>query len=598
MTGEAAQAEPAADVPRRPPVFDALSDQLRALTKALAAAPVPDARGDMIDQIRLLEELTCGAQARQARLTGAFDKAERAAQETAGVPVERLGRGVAEQVALARRTSPHRGRQLLSLARVARELPNAMAAFDAGLVTEWRMTLLARETACLSLADRLAVDEAVAGDALGFSGLSDRAVVAEAVKLAARLDPAAVARRRRRAESERCVTLRPAPDTMAYLTALLPVAQGVAAHVALSVRADRLRAQGDRRSRGQAMADLLVERIVQTGDASPSADVGTSGGAGTASGAGAGAGGAGERRFDPTSWYGWGQDSQRSRDVPVGHRQPHGCDESAAGDCQVGNDRGEIRGECGADAGGDACGAGRDPTCGEIRGECEEDAGGDACGAACDPTCGEISGEIGGGACGADGGVARDDARAEGGEGSCGDLDGDCSADAGSDAGRGSAAGTPAVAVSVGLVMTDAALLAGAHDDAAIAGHGPIPADLARELVLDALDSGQRVWLRRLYRHPESGQLVAMDSRQRLFPKQMAAFLRHRDQYCRTPWCDAPIRQSDHVVPAVDGGATSIADGQGLCQACNLAKQAPGWDHQPTIDPDTGHTVRVTTPTG
>ncbi|MCL2781589.1 MAG: hypothetical protein FWD74_08935, partial [Actinomycetia bacterium] len=41
-----------------------------------------------------------------------------------------------------------------------------------------------------------------------------------------------------------------------------------------------------------------------------------------------------------------------------------------------------------------------------------------------------------------------------------------------------------------------------------------------------------------------------------------------------------------------------IADGQGLCQACNLAKQAPGWDHQPTIDPDTGHTVRVTTPTG
>ncbi len=73
------------------------------------------------------------------------------------------------------------------------------------------------------------------------------------------IDPAAAVRRARRAEAERCVTLRPAPDTMTYLTALLPVAQGVAVHAALRRTADRVRADGDERGRGQVMADTLVE---------------------------------------------------------------------------------------------------------------------------------------------------------------------------------------------------------------------------------------------------------------------------------------------------------------------------------------------------
>ena len=55
-------------------------------------------------------------------------------------------------------------------------------------------------------------------------------------KLAARLDAASVAKRRRRAESERRVTVRPAPDVMTYVTALLPVAQGVAVYAALMPR--------------------------------------------------------------------------------------------------------------------------------------------------------------------------------------------------------------------------------------------------------------------------------------------------------------------------------------------------------------------------
>lgn len=63
------------------------------------------------------------------------------------------------------------------------------------------------------------------------------------------------------AEAERRVTLRPAPDTMSRLGALLPVAQGVAAYAALGRAADTARAAGDPRSRGQLMIDTLVERV-------------------------------------------------------------------------------------------------------------------------------------------------------------------------------------------------------------------------------------------------------------------------------------------------------------------------------------------------
>jgi hypothetical protein len=48
---------------------------------------------------------------------------------------------------------------------------------------------------------------------------------------------------------------------MANLTALLPVAQGVACKVALEQEANRLRAEGDTRTRGQIMADTLVARL-------------------------------------------------------------------------------------------------------------------------------------------------------------------------------------------------------------------------------------------------------------------------------------------------------------------------------------------------
>jgi len=106
------------------------------------------------------------------------------------------------------------------------------------------------------------------------------------------------------------------------------------------------------------------------------------------------------------------------------------------------------------------------------------------------------------------------------------------------------------------------------------------------------------VTLRRLYLEPTTGELVAMDSKARQFPPGLARLIRARDQICRTPWCDAPIRHIDHIRPHAENGPTSYTNGQGLCEACNQAKEAPGWTSHTARTPGQRHTVQTSTPTG
>lgn len=89
-----------------------------------------------------------------------------------------------------------------------------------------------------------------------------------------------------------------------------------------------------------------------------------------------------------------------------------------------------------------------------------------------------------------------------------------------------------------------------------------------------------------------------MESRARRFPKGLAAFIGLRDQRCRTPYCDAPIRHRDHAQPRRRGGATTAANGLGLCERCNYAKEAPGWRVTTEVDKNGSHTAEFITPTG
>lgn len=60
-------------------------------------------------------------------------------------------------------------------------------------------------------------------------------------------------------------------------------------------------------------------------------------------------------------------------------------------------------------------------------------------------------------------------------------------------------------------------------------------------------------------------------------PQGTGSVHRNPRPHCRTPYCNAPIRHHDHATPDRDGGRTSAVNGLGLCEACNYAKEAPGW---------------------
>jgi hypothetical protein len=152
--------------------------------------------------------------------------------------------------------------------------------------------------------------------------------------------------------------------------------------------------------------------------------------------------------------------------------------------------------------------------------------------------------------------------------------------------------------VAVNLVISDGSLFGDDDSPAVLEGYGPIPAGVARNLVADALsDEQSRATLRRLYKHPKTGALVGMESRSRLFPKSLAKFIRLRDQRCRTPYCDAPIRHLDHAQPRNRGGPTSARNGRGACERCNYVKESPGW-HVCADEVNGVHTTEFVTPTG
>ncbi|MBG6225633.1 hypothetical protein IWX63_002206 [Arthrobacter sp. CAN_A2] len=430
---------------------------------------------ELIDEVRDSEELKSMIAGRQARDTVAFDVDQRRSQTAAGVPAAEQGKGVAAQIALARRESPARGGRLLGLARaLVTEMPHTMAALEAGRLYEWRATLLVRETGCLSAADRCAVDEELAADTGTFDGAGDRQIAAAARAAAYRRDPRSVTQRASHAASERHVSLRPAPDTMTYLTALLPVAQGVAVHAELTRHADACRAQGDQRSRGQVMADALVERTTGTpggfsrvevqliitdrtllqGDSEPARLPGYG--------------------IVPA---GWARDLLATRNTTK-----HPFDQPA----------GQPRNQ---------------PT---------------------DQSAGQPTGQA----------FQR-------------------------------AAVPPAGAAAGNAANSDA----------------------EREF---------EVWLRRLYTAPRSGELIAADSRARLFTPGQRRFIEARDHLCRTPYCDAPIRHYDHIIRWRNDGTTSLTNGAGLCEACNHTKELAGWTATapPNPGPEARHALELRTPTG
>lgn len=402
---------------------------------------VTSAARDDAERMRLLgelESLKSAVAAAQAEVTAAFAVSQREASTRSPEArargghrdrVDVVAHSIKAQVALARRLSPAEAGRAVGLARVlVDEMPHTLAALRAGQMSERRAIIIARETAVLSREHRVLIDRALCADPSVIAGWGDRRLAREAAALGYSLDAAAAVNRRRLAETQRTVTLRPAPDQMTWLSALLPLRDGVAAWKALTQAADESRAAGDTRGRGQIMADTLTARVLT------------------------------------------------------------GAVHDLTGGCV------HVPDAAGAPAGQPARGWHDEPRFA--------------------PT-------------------------------------------------------PPPVPVRLNLVMTDQSLLSPG-------GVGWLEGEPFSAADLGELLRGASVQVRRLFADP-AGRLVAMESQTRCFPDGLGELIRLRDRSCRTPWCDAPIRQTDLVAPHGGGGTTSYRNGQGLCTACNHAKAAGGW---------------------
>ena len=190
----------------------------------------------------------------------AFARSQVAQQQEAGVNYRRLGQGIGEQVGLATRTSGWHGVRKLTLARdLIQELPETFGPPGQREISEYVAQLVATETSHLDPDARRTLDiQLVAADV---QDLGPKQAAGLARRLAQAADPHGAVKRARSARSERRVSLRPAPDTMCWLTALLPVEDGVACYAALTRHTDTQKAAGDDRGRGQIMADTTVERL-------------------------------------------------------------------------------------------------------------------------------------------------------------------------------------------------------------------------------------------------------------------------------------------------------------------------------------------------
>jgi Domain of unknown function (DUF222)/HNH endonuclease len=245
------------------PPPDAVTARLDQILEDFAAAvadnsTVSDAA--RIDRIARLEKLRAATAALQAAESVRFAKSQVEEQLAANVDPERIGRGIAEQIGLARRISPTTAARRLSTARVLWfELPETYSQLIAGEVHERIAETVVSETRHLDAEKRGEVDDQL--KAAGINQMGVKAATACIRKITYEADREGYVKRGRHERKHRRVGIRSAPDTMAFLSGYLPVEQGVACYAALRKHADTVIATGDGRTRDQIMADTLVERL-------------------------------------------------------------------------------------------------------------------------------------------------------------------------------------------------------------------------------------------------------------------------------------------------------------------------------------------------
>ncbi|WP_343034518.1 HNH endonuclease signature motif containing protein [Amycolatopsis anabasis] len=142
------------------------------------------------------------------------------------------------------------------------------------------------------------------------------------------------------------------------------------------------------------------------------------------------------------------------------------------------------------------------------------------------------------------------------------------------------------------FVYVDLTTLAGLNSDPAqLAGYGPIPASIAREIAY-----GTNSTWRRLVTDPITGLPADVGRTRYRPPAALDRYIRLRDRECRAPGCNRPAQcgDIDHTQDWAKGGNTDKSNLGGWCERHHYLKDQPGW----RFDAQPDGSITITTPTG
>lgn len=116
--------------------------------------------------------------------------------------------------------------------------------------------------------------------------------------------------------------------------------------------------------------------------------------------------------------------------------------------------------------------------------------------------------------------------------------------------------------------------LLGEDEPAELADYGPITAEMARELAMDAN-------IKRLLTGPD-GEVLSYDARRYKPPTWMTELVKARNPRCTFPGCRRKAHDSDldHTIPHQNGGPTTPDNLGPLCRHHHRLKQTPTWPWQ------------------
>ncbi|MGO3152729.1 MAG: hypothetical protein ACTIJJ_08940 [Galactobacter sp.] len=480
---------------------------------------------DTLATIGQMEKLTHMLQAQQAVLTAHLVDLRNEVQKSKERSTRYVRSGVMRDVAFHRGLNATRGRKVVDLAVDApTQSPRIFELFTEGQATEGDLVIFFDETTLLTSDGRVQADSELADDA---PYLGERELRHRLRFITAKLEPELTAERARKATEQRHVSVRPGPDSMSNLSALIPGASAMAIESILVSYAKSKRTVGDERTEAQIKADALTGIVIGWAEAT----------------------GRVPRSF-----------TAAHRIQQASHMNPPGTEPDAdmSGIASLGTT------PAGTEPEGTEPAHGRVPATavghGDNHAQTNTEPGPD------DTDHQDVPG------------FAEVDQAREAFAAFLREPDG-----APDQVGTGL---HTRVGVQVNLVITDLAAFGIQDTPAEIFGLGPVPAPLARQMILTAVRS-HAATLKRLYSDPTTGALVAMESRSRIFPDALANMIGLRDKFCRHPRCNSPIRQMDHITPHAAGGATSFSNGQATCVRHNLIKDSLGATTTPEpVGPD------------